>query len=302
MNRILFVGGSGLLGRNWLKVLNNKFDVFVVVNKKKNLIKKKNFFFYKSNINNFNFYHKLIKEKKINVIINLASLTNLEECEKNKKVAVFKNVIIAKKLVKLAIVNNINIVHLSTDHLFNGTKPNKYSEKDRCDPLNYYSLTKLKAEKEVKKYKKSLVIRTNFFGWGFSYRKSFSDYILLNLKKKKYINLWYNIYFTPVYINYLIYIIHLLLNKKIFGTINISSNEKISKYEFGLRLCKLFKLNKKYILRTDSSESFISRPKNMSLSNKKLLKLFPSLEKNLHLNKQIKFMYEKKKFKLQNIF
>ena len=40
----------------------------------------------------------------------------------------------------------------------------KYSESSPTRPLNYYGNSKLLAEKFVNKYKKSLIIRTNFFG------------------------------------------------------------------------------------------------------------------------------------------
>ena len=42
-------------------------------------------------------------------------------------------------------------------------------------PLNNYALTKSKAEDTILEINKSsLIIRTNFFGWGPSYKKSFS--------------------------------------------------------------------------------------------------------------------------------
>ena len=60
-----------------------------------------------------------------------------------------------------------------------------YNENDFTNPLNYYAKTKVEAEKKLLKYNPScLIIRTNFFGFGPNYRKSFSDWIIDSLKNK----------------------------------------------------------------------------------------------------------------------
>ena len=48
---------------------------------------------------------------------------------------------------------------------------------------NFYAKTKIEAEKIIQNSNVNyLIIRSNFFGKGTYYRKSFSDYILTNLK------------------------------------------------------------------------------------------------------------------------
>ena len=95
-----------------------------------------------------------------------------------------------------------------------------------------------------KSSKNNLIIRCNFFGDGFTYRKSFSDKILESLNNQRKIKLFYDVYFSPIEIKNLIKILEKLIKKKVGGTFNISSNESISKYQFGLLLCKSFGLNK----------------------------------------------------------
>ena len=41
MNKVLFVGGSGLLGNNWLKKISYQKKIFATINNKKIKIKKK---------------------------------------------------------------------------------------------------------------------------------------------------------------------------------------------------------------------------------------------------------------------
>ena len=86
---------------------------------------------------------------------------------------------------------NIQHVHISTDHLSNGNL-SMTGEYDIPNPLNNYALTKYKAEKIVLSINpQALVIRTNFFGWGPPWRKSFSDTIIFHLRQQLDIFLYF---------------------------------------------------------------------------------------------------------------
>ena len=218
-------------------------------------------------------------------------LTDVEKCEKSKEKAYNINVKIPKILKNVAKKHSIKFVHLSTDHIFNGKKKGYYSENNKADPLNYYSKTKFLADNFTKDYKKALIVRTNFFGGYTKNKKSFSELILDKIRKKNSIKLWDDIYFTPVNIFFLIKTIERLIDKNVFGIINISSSDSVSKYCFGIKLCKYLKLDKKYILKKKQNKNTILRPKNMSLSNNKICKIFPDLKKKLSLDYQIKNIY-----------
>ena len=287
MNKILFFGASGKLGSVWIKDLNKhnkKFNVFANEYRTKlphyNFVKN-----IKLNINEFKKIENFCNLNSVNLIINCIAKTNVDACEKNPKEANQLNYLIAKRLCLISKNLNIRYVHISTDMLFDGKSKSKYSEKFLTRPLNSYSKTKLKAENFVKKYKKSLIIRTNFFGKSLSNNITFSDKILKN--RKKNIFLWEDIFFNPVHIKTLIFIINQLILKKAYGIYNISSNQCVSKYSLGQMIEKIY--FKKTILKknTFSNIHHTNRPKNMCLSNKKLLKKLSSLEKKLDLNKQL---------------
>ena len=128
----------------------------------------------------------------------------------------------------------------------------------------------------LKKYIKDfLIIRTNFFGWGTSYRNSFSDYIIKNLILKKKVYLSDKIKFNPVYLGNLIDCIENLIKRK-KGIFNISSNKKISKYNFGIKIAEIFNLDKNYIFIQQENKKII-KPLNMALSNKKIKKVIKKI-------------------------
>ena len=50
MNNLLFVGGSGLLGNNWLKSTNENKKIFATINKNKINLKKKKYYIFKTRL------------------------------------------------------------------------------------------------------------------------------------------------------------------------------------------------------------------------------------------------------------
>ena len=188
---------------------------------------------------------------------------------------------------------DIKFVHISTDHIFN-KKYGKINENEKFFSKNFYAKTKIEAEKIIQNSKVNyLIVRSNFFfEKGTYYRKSFSDYILTNLKNKHKFSLWKNIFFSPVSIKTLSKVIFKMINSNQYGVFNIASNQQISKYKFGKLIAKKFNYNqnliiaKKFIYKNEE----IKRPLNMSLQIKKFLYLYPSMKKELSIKKQIELI------------
>ena len=228
------------------------------------------------------------KENKINIIINCIALTNVELCEKYPKRSNETNFLIPSRLCNVAKKLNIKIVHISSDMLFDGKLNKKYTEKSKYSPINKYSITKVNAEKILLKYKKSLIIRSNFFGFTKSKNHTISDKLINQQRLKKISYLWNDIFFTPMYIPNLIFFMNLLIKKRVYGIYNISSDLCISKYNFGKKIInRLFKKTKIYP-NSFNDKYFTSRPKNMCLSNNKIKKKFPMYKNKLKFNYQRK--------------
>ena len=243
--KILITGGSGLLGRNIGKIINKNNVICSTLNKTK--FSEENIKLIKINFSKKNDIKNKIELIQPDLIIHTLGNTNVENCEYNKSEAHKVNVKFVKNLSEVCKKKNLKIIYISSDHLFDG-KNSFYSETSKVKPLNYYAKTKVLAERIVAKAsKKNLIIRCNFFGHGFEYRKSFSDKILTSLNNKRKIKLFHDVYFSPIEIKNLIKILEKLIEKKVVGTFNISSNESISKYQFGLLLCKSFGLDKNLI-------------------------------------------------------
>ena len=85
-------------------------------------------------------------------------------------------------------------------------------------------------------------------------------------------------------------IFQLILKKKI-GTYNVSGTERISKFNFGIKLAKIFSLDKDLIneIKIDQLK-IIKRPKDMSLNTNKLLQTLNIKKNYLSINNQLKRM------------
>ena len=284
MKKILLTGATGLLGINFY-LLNKTFKIKPLIHKR--FIKLKNS--DKANLLNVKKLKFIIKNFKPDIILHTAALTNIDKCEANKSLAKDLNVKVTKNLVEISKLYNLKLVFISTDHLYR-KKKHYFGENENTSPVNYYAKTKKKAEDIIKKKLKNyLIIRTNFFGWGTKYRKSFSDTIIQKLKKKKTVMLFDDVYFNPVSIVFLCMIIKKLILENKRGIFNVSSNLSISKYQFGLMIAKIFNFNTKLIKPIKLTDKKITKRSNfMSLSNKKLIKTLKISSNELSILKQIK--------------
>ncbi len=290
MKTVLFAGGTSLLANSWTRSVDDDFNYIISVHKRK--LNDKNVKTITLDYSNSAKISEQLKNNNVEILINCIGLTIVEECRKFPEKAIKANTIIPKILAKASKEAKVKFVHISTDHLYNGDK-SFYSENDKKSPLNKYAETKSMAEDEIlSENKNALIIRTNFFGWGPGYKSSFSDKILRCLESEKKIGLFGDVFFTPISIEELKKQIFSLVSLNAKGIFNISSNERISKYDFGCRIANIFGYSTNLINNSsiDDSKELVARPKDMSLSNHKLTTFtgipLPSIDKQIELLKK----------------
>lgn len=280
---IFLTGGSGLLAVNWFYSKLNDYTIYLGLNDRK--INP-----HGAHVLNVDFssVDTLVNQLELiqpSVLIHTAGLTNVEKCEDNPELAYRINVELSRKVAVATKELGIPFVHISTDHLFGGLS-SCLTEDEPTHPINVYGKTKDLAEKAVlESNSKALIIRTNFYGWGTSYRKSFSDYIIENLSENKKIFLFDDVYYTPIFVDILVQVVHELLEKKASGIFHVVSDDRISKYNFGILIAKEFGFDDSLIIRSslNSKTDLVKRPSDMSLSNQKVKNL---LGRNLGTVKQ----------------
>jgi UDP-glucose 4-epimerase len=245
--KVLLTGGTGFIGTKFVEKFSKEFNLIIFSSKEK--IQEQ----------------KIIKTiEKINpdVIIHLAALSGLKNCELNQKKAFDVNVIGTENIVKGCIKNNSRLIFLSSREVYGLTGMKKSDENDKLEPISVYGQTKMKAEKIIQKYgiKENLdytILRvSNVYGPGS--KSGINRLIIDALNKKKIIINGGEQILNLIFINDVIQILYLILkNNKISKEIfNIGSENTISLNEFIKILIKL--LDQNIEIQIDEKPSFES--------------------------------------------
>lgn len=271
--RILITGGSGLLALNWAFAIRDKYQVILGLHERNILLT--NVVSTKINLESVDSLVRSFQSNRVDLVIHAAGLANVEQCERNQELAYLVNVVLANNVSKACALAGVRLVHISTDHLFSGHEP-MVEEGHPVAPLNVYAETKAEAEQRVLDANpETLVIRTNFYGWGTSYRQSFSDLVIGALRSGVQLTLFKDVFYTPILIEELAFAVHDLIDLKASGIYNVVGNQRVSKFQFGELISKEFDLDFGVIKSGyfSNQATLVSRPHDMSLSNLKASKL-----------------------------
>ena len=271
LSRAFITGGSGLFGLNFILQNTSNYNFYALQNNRKISLPKTELVHMR--LDNLASIETGLKSHLPDFVIHAAGMTNVDDCEEDPTKANFINGTLAGNLAKITHELGIKFIHISTDHLFDGTS-SFISEEIATNPINAYGSSKALGEDLViKNNPDSLIVRCNFFGWGPSYKASFSDFIINNLLSNTKIRLANDYYYTPCSTSGLIESINSLIARDAEGIFNVVGSERISKYEFGLKVANIFDLSEGLIekVKSESLELKTKRPSDMSLSDKKLI-------------------------------
>ena len=271
---VLITGGSGLLALNWALAIRDRHDVVLGLHERQ--ISLAGVRARQVDVESVDHLVRTFDEAQASMIIHAAGFTNVDECEARPEMARHINVDLAVNVAKACARLNLPLVHISTDHLFPGTE-SMATETTPVAPVNVYGRTKAEAERQVlDAYSQSVGMRTNFYGWGTSYRRSFSDAVIDGLRSGKELTLFKDVFYTPILIEAAASAAHELVESRACGIFNVVGDERISKYEFGLKIANEFGFDATLIKPGFLADqpTLIQRPHDMSLSNLKASMLF----------------------------
>ncbi len=263
MKKILITGSNGLLGQTLIDVLLYEEDYTIIGFSRGNNRSGRNDFEYVTvNLTNEKELTKEVLKYKPDVIINTAAITQVDFCEDNKEECDKINVELVKNLVRMAEELNLHIIHISTDFIFDGNQ-GYYKETDKSSPLNYYGLSKLKAEKILINSAVQYTILRTILVYGKVYDMSRSNVVLWirkMLTEKKEIGIVDDQYRMPTYVADLAKACQLVIEKNATGIFNVSSNELLSIYEIAQQIAETFELDTS-LIKNISSKTLNQRAK-----------------------------------------
>ncbi len=224
--KIIIFGSNGMLGRYLNNFLSEIYDVVPITRKDIDLSK--------SNENEIlKFLSTHVSEKDL--IINAAGVIKQREYNINDMINV--NSIFPNLLSKFKKNINCNIIHITTDCVYNGLKGN-YTENDYHDCLDEYGKTKSLGEN-----KDLTIIRTSIIGEEINNKKSLIEWA--KSQSNKTINGYSNHLWNGITCLELSKLIDNMIKTKNFwpGVKHIFSPKTVSKYELLNIINEIYNLN-----------------------------------------------------------
>jgi dTDP-4-dehydrorhamnose reductase len=164
--RILVTGKNGQLGNSIQQIVSNakQNNDFVFVGRGE--------LDFSQNDN----ITKYFEENNFDVIVNCAAYTAVDKAESEAKLANQINHLSVEKLATIAQKNNIKLIHVSTDYVFDGNSIEPYIESIVPNAVNTYGRSKLLGEEAIQKVmsNNAMIIRTSWMysGYGNNFVKT----------------------------------------------------------------------------------------------------------------------------------
>ena len=250
--KILLTGSNGLLGQKLVSlILDETQHKLIATSKGDNRICSRTDINYQSlDITDLSELHKAVFSFRPDAIINTAAMTNVDACESDKEACWSLNVNAVENLVKVSKEFNVQLVHLSTDFVFDGEN-GPYSEEDMPNPLSYYGKSKLESEKVIiNSGLKNWAIARTIIVYGVVENMSRSNVVLWAkgaLEKGEHINVVDDQYRSPTYAMDLAKGCLSIVEKEQSGLFHLSGKDLMSIIELVYRVADYYGLDKSII-------------------------------------------------------
>lgn len=257
--KILITGSNGMLAKEVIKAFGGH-DLILADIEDLDITKKDDVLKYIQNV-------------KPEYIINCAAYTAVDKAEEMKEICYKVNALGPKNLAMAAKENDIPLIHISTDYVFDGDKDlsELYLETDETNPKSVYGLTKRDGENEIiNNCDKYYIFRTS---WLFGDGPNFVKTMIALAADRDELNVVDDQFGSPTYAKHLARIIKDAIEKQIpFGIYHTNNLGFTNWYEFAKLIFELSDIKCK--VNPVSTEEFprpAKRPKNSKLSKDKLL-------------------------------
>ncbi len=255
--RILVTGSNGLLGQKLVELISSKPDHHLIATAKSKLVTAlQQGEFHLINITNESQVDEVILKTKPDVVINTAAMTQVDQCETEREKCWQANVEAVQYLVEACENNNVHLIHISTDFIFDGSH-GPLDENEKPNPISYYGESKLAGEVVIQKSSANWTILRTVLVYGVTQDMSRSNIVLWvkkSLEEGKTINVVNDQWRTPTLAEDLAMGCYLAATKKAKGIFNISGEEMMTPYDIAIATADFFKLDKSLIHQTDSTK------------------------------------------------
>ena len=258
MIRVLVTGANGQLGKSIQKIASDYPGLEFFFKTSKDL-----------DITDANKVAKVMEDGHYHYCINGAAYTNVEKAENEEKKAFSVNAEGVRNVAESCLKNNVTLLHISTDYVFDGEKKEPYSIKDKPNPINVYGTSKLKGEEYIRKIlRRYIIVRTS---WLYSeFGNNFYNTILRKAKTEIVLQVTDKQKGCPTHAGNLAkYILDLIdSGSKHYGIHHFTDGEAMTWHGFAKKILRENGFEEKVRLeKAENYRTFARRPKNSVLKS-----------------------------------
>ena len=256
--RVLITGANGLLGQELVANLSRHpdFDILATGRDAAARFKGGSCGYTPLDITDHKAVRDVLLDFTPDVIINCAAMTNVDQCEKERKACWEINVEAVEHLVRCCQLSGTKLIHVSTDFVFDGAS-GPYIETDRPEPVNFYGKSKLAAENAIRKagLRNWAIARTVLvYGTGNNLsRSNIALWVIDQLTQGNTIRVVDDQWRSPTYAPDLAEGLQKLSRYDKQGVYHLSGREQLSIYDFAHKIAAVFDLDASLIQRADAS-------------------------------------------------
>lgn len=166
---------------------------------------------------------RLLAEMKPDIVVHLAAMTNVDDCENAPATAYAANVRVTQTIAEwvLSESRTTRLVYVSTDQVYDAPGP---STEENVSPRNIYALTKLWGEDHARRVDRHTVLRVNFFAGQAPGGKGIVPWLAEKASAETQTFLFSDVLFNPLHAEHLAALIAEAIDRDICGTLNVGAS------------------------------------------------------------------------------
>jgi len=261
--RLLITGVSGLLGSNLAYYFRDKYEVLGIFNLhpyRPSRVRTE-----RADLTRPEECRRIVRSFRPDICIHCAGMANIDRCEVEQQAAYTVNVEAMRFLVDGLAGTACKLVYISTSGGF--------TERTPVQPVNYYTQTKLEAEREAARCDEALIVRSIFFGWNHGQGNlSIAEWAVNELSAGRRIKGVQDVRVSGLYVFDLAELMERSLANGLAGIYNFASSDSVTKYELLMMIARIFGFKAALVSPTSINSMGLrgKRSKDLSLSPDKL--------------------------------
>ncbi|MGC8667946.1 MAG: dTDP-4-dehydrorhamnose reductase [Chthonomonadales bacterium] len=181
---------------------------------------------------------RMVQAAQPDVVIHCAAYTDVDGAEEDPATAFRVNATGTWNLAIACCRKDVPLCAISTDFVFDGLKPDPYTEWDEPRPINVYGASKLAAERAIREvWPKHWIVRT---AWLYGvHGRCFPEAVLAAAEREHTLNVVADQTGSPTYAGDLAAALAALISTPYFGTYHIANSGRATRYEFAKAILQM---------------------------------------------------------------